>query len=109
MSPGVEFPAPTVECCKDIPAPTCLDDLQIRRYLQGMRCGDTSKNAELSARMRLAREAGQLPPLDWKPVSRRERCDNITSKRLKMIFFRSLDLSLMYHTVTSDYDIPMVS
>ncbi|CAM9561658.1 unnamed protein product [Ascophyllum nodosum] len=45
----------------------------VRICFLGMRCGDTSKNGELSARMGRAREAGQLPPLDWKPPDRRER------------------------------------
>jgi len=40
---------------------------------QGMRCGDSSKNGELGRRMSRAREAGDLPPLDWTPMDRRER------------------------------------
>ncbi|CAN0384322.1 unnamed protein product [Pylaiella littoralis] len=38
-----------------------------------MRCGDSSKNGELGRRMSAAREAGQLPPLEWTPADRRER------------------------------------
>ena len=40
---------------------------------QGMRCGDTSKNGQLSQRMARAREIGNLPPIDWTPPDRRER------------------------------------
>lgn len=39
-----------------------------------MRCGDSSKNGELGRAMSRAREAGDLPPLDWTPADRRERC-----------------------------------
>lgn len=39
-----------------------------------MRCGDSSKNGELGRRMSKAREDGKLPPLEWTPVDRRERC-----------------------------------
>ncbi|CAM9976634.1 unnamed protein product, partial [Ectocarpus fasciculatus] len=45
----------------------------VRACFLGMRCGDSSKNGELGRRMSSAREAGQLPPLDWTPPDRRER------------------------------------
>eukprot|EP00752_Nemacystus_decipiens_P004792 g4360.t1 len=38
-----------------------------------MRCGDNSKNGALGRRMSRAREAGELPPLDWTPIDGRER------------------------------------
>eukprot|EP00903_Cladosiphon_okamuranus_P021089 g19372.t1 len=38
-----------------------------------MRCGDYSKNGALGQRMSRAREAGELSPLDWTPIDRRER------------------------------------
>ncbi|CAM9847444.1 unnamed protein product [Sphacelaria rigidula] len=47
----------------------------VRACYLGMRCGDSnSSNTDLGRRMARARVAGQLPPVDWKPVERRERC-----------------------------------
>ncbi|CAM9609098.1 unnamed protein product [Scytosiphon promiscuus] len=46
----------------------------VRACFLGMRCGDSSKNGELGRAMSRAREAGELPPLDWTPADRRERC-----------------------------------
>ncbi|CAM9230945.1 unnamed protein product, partial [Hapterophycus canaliculatus] len=45
----------------------------VRACFLGMRCGDSSKNGELGRAMSRAREAGELPPLDWTPANRRER------------------------------------
>ncbi|CAM9694856.1 unnamed protein product [Choristocarpus tenellus] len=45
----------------------------VRACFLGMRCGDSRCNGILGSSMARVRELGSLPPVEWTPVSQRER------------------------------------